>query len=175
MSKRFATVAMAVALLAMPAVAVAGHGQGKGKWQEKAGQKKAAKGKKAPKPKHFLFKGVYEGEGVVAVAKGNSAVRKGGFVGQDVTFDMSAAKVHAAESDGIAGLNMGDLKVGDVVTVHARLPRGTKAPVAGLEDAVAPAPIVATKVNVKRAAAEEADEVEETVAPVVPVVPVTPS
>jgi predicted membrane-bound mannosyltransferase len=161
----------------MPAVAVAGHGEakGKGKGQEKAAQKKAAKGKKAPKPKHFLFKGVYEGAGVVAVAKGNSAVRKGGYVGQDVTFDMSAAKVHAAESDGIAGLSMGDLKAGDVVTVHARLPRGTKAPVAGVQDAVAPAPIVARKVNVKRAAAEEADEVEETAAPVVPVVPVDPS
>ena len=41
------------------------------------------------KGKTYIFKGVYKGEGVVTVAKGNSRVRKGGYVGQDVTFDLS--------------------------------------------------------------------------------------
>ena len=89
----------------------------------------------------FVFKGVYNGEGVVTVESGNAHAKKGGYVGTDVTFDLSSAKVVAAEFDNVAGLTAADLQVGNQVLVHARLPRGTKAAVAA-----EPAAIVARKV-----------------------------
>ena len=66
----------------------------------------------------------------MTVASGNSRVRKGGYVGQDVTFDLSEAKLVAADTDGVAGVTAADVKAGDKVLVQARLPRGTKAPAA---------------------------------------------
>jgi hypothetical protein len=141
LSKRIVAVAVAAAVLAVPSVAAANSGHGKGKGHEKAARKRATKQerrsskKKAPKNVSFIFKGIYKGDGVVTVQSGNAHVRKGGFVGQDVTFDLSAAKVLAAEFDGVAGLSAGDLQVGDSVLVQARLPRKTKAPEAAQEGA----------------------------------------
>ncbi len=65
----------------------------------------------------------------MTVAAGNSRVRKGGYVGTDVTFDLTTAKIVATDSDGVAGVTAADVKAGDKVLVQARLPRGTKAPV----------------------------------------------
>lgn len=137
MSKRLIAVAAAVAALAAPAAAVAGPGQDKGKTKQEKVAKQERKAAKALKPVMFVFKGVYEGNGVVAVQKGNKHVRRAGFVGTDVTFDLTGAKVVAAE-----------LVAGDVVVVQARLPRGTKAPEAAVEgaEAVAPVAIKARKV-----------------------------
>ena len=139
-----AAAAIAAALAALPDGAAASQGHGKGKGHEKAAAKqerKAAKGKKAVM---FVFKGVYEGNGVVAVEKGNSHVRRAGFVGTDVTFDLAAAKVVAAEFDNVPGLSAGDLQAGDVVLVQARLPRGTKG--AAPAEGAAPTAIKARKV-----------------------------
>jgi opacity protein-like surface antigen len=147
-NKRFVAVAVAAAVLAVPAAAAASNGHGKG--QEKAAQKRAAKeqrkasrGKKAVS---YVFKGTYKGDGVVTVLSGNAHVRKGGFVGQDVTFDLSTAKVVAAEFDNVAGLTAGDLQVGDRVVVQARLPRGTKAEDGAAAEGAEPAAIKARKV-----------------------------
>jgi hypothetical protein len=136
MINRWMAVVLGAAVLAIPGTAVAkgDHGKGHGKAkQEKAAHKhgkkdKAAKQKKAKKPKTFVFRGVYKGDGVVTVVSGNSWVRKGGYVGQDVTFDLSAAKLIVADTDGVPGVTAADVQAGDVVLVQARLPRGTKAP-----------------------------------------------
>ena len=140
MINRWMAVVLGAAVLAVPGTALAKNDHaksGKDKASEKSHkhgskhEKKAKKdkGSKAKKPVTFVFKGVYKGAGVVTVAKGNSHVRKGGYVGQDVTFDMSAAKLVVADTDGVPGVTVADLQVNDVVLVQARQARGTKAPV----------------------------------------------
>ena len=134
MINRWMAVALGALVLAVPGTAVANGGHGSGKDKAKSHQKaekhgkKHAKKDKAKKGKSYVFKGVYQGEGVVTVVSGNSRVRKGGYIGEDVTFDLSSAKIVAGDSDGVAGITAADVKVGDKVLVQARLPRGTKAP-----------------------------------------------
>ena len=141
MINRWMAVVLGAAVLAVPGTAAAkggpGHGHGGKAKQEKAehgkshkhGKKdRATKPKKAKKPKNFVFRGVYKGDGVVTVASGNSWVRKGGYVGKDVTFDLSEAKLIVADTDGVPGVTATDVQAGDVVLVQARLPRGSKAP-----------------------------------------------
>jgi hypothetical protein len=111
--KHIVAAAVAVAVLALPGV-VSGQGNSQGESHDKAAKVE----RKAAKPTSFVFKGVYKGEGVVTVEKGNKHVRRAGFVGTDVTFDLANAKVVAA----------GEPQAGDKVVVKARLPRGTKAP-----------------------------------------------
>jgi len=139
MINRWMAVVLGAAVLAVPGTALAkGDHAKKDKASEKSHkhgskhEKKSKKDKaaKAKKGKTYIFKGVYKGAGVVTVAKGNSRVRKGGYVGQDVTFDLSEAKLVVADTDGVPGITVDDVQAGDVVLVQARLPRGTKAPVA---------------------------------------------
>ena len=122
MINRWMAVVLGAAVLAVPGTAVAkgDHGQGHAK-KEKAEHhkshehgKKGHKGKKekaakkAKKPKNFVFRGVYKGDGVVTVTSGNSWVRKGGYVGTDVTFDLSEAKLKVADTGvGIAAHHLG--------------------------------------------------------------------
>ena len=136
MINRWMAVVLGAAVLAVPGTAVAkgDHGKGHAK-KEKAAHHKSAKkhgkkdkAKKAKKPKNYVFKGVYKGDGVVTVVSGNGWVRKGGYVGKDVTFDLSAAKLIVADTDGVPGVTAADVQAGDVVLVQARLPRGSKAP-----------------------------------------------
>jgi hypothetical protein len=147
MINRWIAVALGAAALAVPGTALAKGDHAKG-GKDKASEKshkhgskhqkkaKTEKGSKAKKPVTFIFKGVYKGEGVVTVAKGNAHARKGGYTGKDVTFDLSAAKLVVADTDGVPGITAADVQVGDEVLVQARLPRGTKAPV--VEEAPAP-------------------------------------
>ena len=191
MIKRWMAVVLGAAVLAVPGTALAkgdhakGHGKEKAERHQKAEKhgkkdKRAKKDKHAKKPKSYVFKGVYKGDGVVTVTSGNSRVRKGGYVGQDVTFDVSKAKIVAADSDGVAGVSAADVKAGDKVLVQARLPRGTKAPAPAASEAPAeaaaseepeveeaPAAIVARKLVVlsRPAAEDEAPEQEPAEAP----------
>ena len=134
MINRWMAVVLGAAVLAVPGTAVAKGDHAKGKGHEKTHKvekkaKKEKQAKKAKKSHSYVFKGVYKGDGVVTVVSGNSRVRKGGYVGQDVTFDLTSAKIVASDSDGVAGITAADVKAGDKVLVQARLPRGTKAPV----------------------------------------------
>src|ERR671917_427856 len=103
MSKRMIAVALGAAALLVPGTAAAEKGSGKDKSEKVAAkqEKKQAKGNKkkskAKKGVSYIFKGTYVGAGVVTVKSGNAHVRKGDFVGQNVTFDMASAKVVAAE------------------------------------------------------------------------------
>ena len=123
--------ALGAAALAVPGTALAKSDHAK---KDKASEKTHKHGSqhesKPKKGKTYIFKGIYKGDGVVTVAKGNSRVRKGGYVGQDVKFDLSAAKLVVADTDGVPGITAADVQAGDEVLVQARLPRGTKAPAA---------------------------------------------
>jgi hypothetical protein len=126
MNQRILIAIVALAALAIPTAAVAkpDHGKHQGKHAEKSHGKKTKK-------VMFVFKGTYSG-GVVDVAAGNAHVRKGGFVGQSVTFDFTDAKVRAADPNGDQQVDVTDVKDGDKVLVQARVAKRTQyADVAG--------------------------------------------
>jgi hypothetical protein len=107
--------ALAAALLAIPATAVADPGHGKRHDKPTAAKKVT-----------FVFKGTFTAPGTVEVRGGNAHVRKGGFIGKSITFDLTTARVVAAERTGDQKVDAGDVNTGDVVLVQARLGKGTK-------------------------------------------------
>jgi opacity protein-like surface antigen len=124
MKSRIIVVALAVAAVMVPAAAVAKPGHGKGHEKHHA----KTHGKKAKKPKRvmFVFKGTFTGPDTVTVVAGNSHVRKGGFVGQTVTFDFADARVVGADTNGDQKVDVTDVADGDAVLVQARVARRTK-------------------------------------------------
>jgi hypothetical protein len=91
-----------------------------------AGAKPGPKKEKPAKPvkvSTYVFKGVWHADGTVTVSGGNAKVRKGGFVGETVAFDVSAAKLRVADTDADGALTAADLTEGDKVVVQAKLPR----------------------------------------------------
>lgn len=134
---RSAAAALGAAALLIPSAAIA--------------KEKPAKSGKS-KTVGYVFKGVWHADGTVTVAHGNAHVRKGGFVGQTVAFDLAAAKLRAADTNADGAVTVADLAEGDKVVVKARLPR--KEP--------GSAPFAATMlVDQTHPAVEEAEEVEE--------------
>ena len=123
MSTRIIAAVATAAALAVPAVAVAHPGEGKG--HEKQTTKAHGKGKQ-PKKVMYVFKGKFSAPGTVEVTSGNSHVRKGGFVGQAVTFDFASAKVVAADTNADQKVDVTDVKDDDVVLVQARVAKRTK-------------------------------------------------
>ena len=122
MNKRIVIAALAAAALAVPTVAAAQPGHGKGHAKKERVSGKAKKAKKVT----FVFKGTFTAPGTVQVLAGNAHARKGGFVGQTVTFDFATAKVVVADTNGDLALNVTDVKDGDLVLVQARLAKRTK-------------------------------------------------
>ena len=119
MNQRLITAVVAAAALAVPTAAVAKPDHGKHH------EKHAAKShSKKTKKVMFIFKGTFTG-GVVDVTSGNAHVRKGGFVGQSVTFDFADAKIRAADTNGDNQVDLTDVKDGDEVLVQARVARRT--------------------------------------------------
>ena len=79
--RRFAAL-LGVGILFVPAVAAAKPGP------------KPEKPAKAPKPAKtstYVFKGLWHADGTVTVSSGNAKVRKGGYVGVSVAFDVTGA------------------------------------------------------------------------------------
>jgi hypothetical protein len=109
--KRFLLVALGVAALAVPAGAIAKQGQNHGKGKDKS--KKAA----------YVFKGFYVDDSSLDVRRGNSRVRKGGFIGETVEFDFSNARIVVRDTNGDHKRNLDDVESGDWVIVKTRLPR----------------------------------------------------
>jgi hypothetical protein len=125
--RRSALIALGIGALAVPAAAVAdsshGHWQGRGQ----GGVHGHGHG---PSGNHghghnptvmYVFKGSYDGAGVVSVDRGNGAVQKAGLVGQDVQFDLSSAKLDVADTNSDSSVTPDDVLVGDEVVVQARL------------------------------------------------------
>jgi hypothetical protein len=72
----------------------------------------------------WIFKGTWTAaDGSVKVTAGNSRVRKGGFIGQSVQFDLTNAKIVVADTNNDGSRTVADLADGDKVLVQARLPR----------------------------------------------------
>jgi hypothetical protein len=72
----------------------------------------------------WIFKGTWTAaDGSVKVTAGNSRVRKGGFIGQSVQFDLTDAKIVVADTNNDGSRTVADLTDGDKVLVQARLPR----------------------------------------------------
>jgi hypothetical protein len=110
--KRGLLVVLGIAALVIPAGAIAKQGENHGK----------AKGH-GPHNTAYLFKGLYAGESSVDVKRGNSRVRKGGFIGQTVAFDLSNARILVRDTNEDSKRNLDDVVTGDWVLVMARLPR----------------------------------------------------
>jgi hypothetical protein len=72
----------------------------------------------------YVFHGTFNVAGSsVSVLAGNRQVRRAGFVGQTVAFDLSAARIRVADANGDGVRDAADLQDGDTVVVKARLPR----------------------------------------------------
>ncbi|HEX7058559.1 MAG TPA: hypothetical protein VF176_01765 [Solirubrobacterales bacterium] len=106
---------LGVVALAVPAAAIANNGENHGKGK--------ANGHAKTHDVAYVFKGTYAGGGSVDVLHGNSRVRKGGFVGQTVAFDLSDARIVVADTNQDGTRNLDDVQTGDKVVVKARLPR----------------------------------------------------
>src|SRR5215213_9060558 len=87
-----------------------------------AGAKPGAKPDTPVKLATYVFKGVWNGDGTVTVSGGNAKVRKGGLVGETLAFDVTTAKLIAADPAG-DGVTVEDLLATDKVVVQAKLPR----------------------------------------------------
>jgi hypothetical protein len=106
--------ALGAAALLIPSAALA-----KGKPETKPAKSAHGKSKSA----RYVFKGVWHTDGTVTVSGGNARVRKGGFVGEVVAFDLASAKLKVADTNADAAVSAADLAEGDKVVVKARLPR----------------------------------------------------
>jgi hypothetical protein len=72
----------------------------------------------------YNAKGIYAGDGLVSVAKGNSAVKRAGWKGQDIAFDFSQADIRTEDNNGDGLETLEDVAVGSPVRVKVRLPKG---------------------------------------------------
>jgi hypothetical protein len=114
------TVALGVAALAIPAGAIASKGDNHGHHNANG---------HGPHNVAYVFKGFYagegsaEGEGSVEVKHGNARVRKGGFIGQTVAFDLSHARLVVADTNNDGTTDLNDVQVGDKILVKAMLPK----------------------------------------------------
>lgn len=111
--------AAAASLLAAIPVAAKSHPE-KATKPEKADK---GNGKGHSKPANYNFKGTYNADGTLAVTKGNSRVRKGGFVGDSVAFDYSSARFSVTDSNADGAQDINDVQAGDQLMVKARLPK----------------------------------------------------
>jgi hypothetical protein len=110
-----ACVAAALLVAAVPAVAKP-H-------PDKPG-KSVKGGKGQSKPANYNFKGTYNADTTLTVTKGNSRVRKGGFIGESVAFDYGSARFRVADTNADGVQDITDVQTGDRVMVKAKLPKG---------------------------------------------------
>jgi hypothetical protein len=102
MNKRIVAAALGVTILTIPAAAVADPGHGQGHSKRPAGKKVT-----------FVFKGIFTAWGTIDVRAGNALVRQGGFVGHQINFDLSTARVVAADRTADRKIDVGDVNNGD--------------------------------------------------------------
>lgn len=124
--KKASLIALGIGALAVPAAAVAdpgGHGHGHGHGHDAT----HGHGHGHNPTVMYVFKGTYGDPavqpGVVTVNHGNGRVQHGGFVGTDVQFDLSSAKIVAGDTTGDGSVTVDDVQSGDHVVVQARLPK----------------------------------------------------
>ncbi len=115
--RRSLIVALGVAALAVPAGAIANQGASHGKANGHAKVHNVA----------YVFKGVYKGESngesMVEVKAGNAHVKKAGFIGQTVGFNLANARIVVADTNNDGKRTLADVNEGDKVVVKCMLPR----------------------------------------------------
>jgi hypothetical protein len=84
---------------------------------------KPAKPAKPVKTANYIVKGVWNADGTLTVSGGNARVRKGGLIGETLTFTLETAKLRVADTNGDGTVDVTDIVAGDKVVVQARLPR----------------------------------------------------
>lgn len=129
MNTRTIAILLGAAALAVPAAAGA---ETEHKPPGKETEKRKGEHKRAKKVT-FVFKGEFIEPGLVEVFWGNSHVRRGGFLGETVEFDLERAKIVVADTNGDGRRDVADVADGDRVLVIARLHKRTKY-VAPVED-----------------------------------------
>jgi hypothetical protein len=116
--RKTSVIALGIGALAIPAAAVAapgGHGHAHGHAH--------AHGSHGHNPSvMYVFKGSYEGGGVVSVNHGNAHVKKADLLGT-VQFDLSATRLEVADTNTDGAVTADDVVSGDKVLVLARLPK----------------------------------------------------
>ena len=122
MNKRVIAAVLGAAVLAVPAAAGA---ETEHKPPGKETEKRKGEHKRAKKVT-FVFKGEFIEPGLVEVFWGNSYVRRGGFLGETVEFDLERAKIVVADTNGDGRRDVADVADGDRVLVIARLHKRTK-------------------------------------------------
>jgi hypothetical protein len=117
--RRTLIVVLGAAALAVPTGALAdpGNGQSHGKGQSQG------KGHSKIHNVAYVFRGTYAGDSTVTVTSGNARVRKGGYVGQTVAFDLTGARVVVADTNADNANDLNDVVTGDKVLVKAMLPK----------------------------------------------------
>lgn len=118
--KKTSLIALGIGALAVPAAAVAdsgGHGHGHGHAHENT------HGHGHNPTVMYVFKGTYDGDGVVSVNHGNGHANNTGLVPGDVSFDLSATNLVVADTNGDGSVTVDDVVAGDKVVVQARLPK----------------------------------------------------
>jgi len=145
MNKRIIA-AVGAAALVIPAAASADSSRDRGHGKRTDGGAATTNGKrpaKRTKKVTFVFKGTFTGGGAVSVRSGNAHARRGGFLGQAVTFDLAGARIVVADTNADQKVDLADVLAGDSVVVKARLAKGTKR--AAAADGQAAEQIVATQ------------------------------
>ena len=121
--RRTLIVALGAAVLAVPAGALAHPGEGQSHGNGQAKGQTQGKGHSQTHNVAYVFKGTYAGDSTVAVTKGNARVRKGGFVGQTVAFDLTDTRIVVADTNVDSANDLNDVATGDRVLVKAMLPK----------------------------------------------------
>lgn len=91
--------------------------------QSKVNSTTAKKSTKKTLKVPYIFRGAYTGKNSVKVEHGSSWVKRAGFIGKTVKFNLGSAKITAEDSNADGQVNLADIKAGDKVAVEARLPR----------------------------------------------------
>lgn len=121
--KHTALAALGTVVLALPAAAIASNGHGHANGHSN-GHNGHANGHSSNHNVTYVFKGTYDGSGLVSVNHGNAQARRAGLLGQDVQFDLTNAKLSVADTNGDQVIDANDLVTGDAVLVQARRPKG---------------------------------------------------
>jgi hypothetical protein len=110
--KKTSLTALGVVALAVPAAAIAKPGGDHGRGHGHGGNPTVS----------YVFKGTYEGAGVVSVEHGNGHVKKADLIG-DVQFDLTDAKLTVADANDDGSVTAEDVAKWDRVVVKSRLPK----------------------------------------------------
>jgi hypothetical protein len=151
---------LAVAALAFPALAAAEQGERPGHEQagerpghEQAGERRSEKRAKKARPWNVQGEVVAKGEDTVTLKIRRSSRLPRAMRGQEVTFDMSEARILVRDVNGDGEQNLDDVSVGDRGHVKARLPR---------RQALQSGQAVPARLGIFRAPRPKAEEPEET-------------